>query len=134
MSPLNESQIIREQVVTEIAGDKRSKQRYPIDLAVKYNIVKNGLVIGTATGNTVDVSSDGIAFTTIETLRVGAYLELNINWPVLLNGSCAMKLVVEGKVVRSDGSLTAIRILRYEFRTRGRLGSQSQPASARDDG
>ena len=34
----------------------------------------------------------------------------------LLNGDCPMKLVVEGRVVRSDGQSTAIRMERHEFR------------------
>jgi hypothetical protein len=35
-------------------------------------------------------------------------------------GECPMKLFIEGRVVRSAGSLTAIRMDHHDFRTQGR--------------
>src|SRR5215813_5813762 len=111
--------IFTENRVTEISQDRRSKRRYPIELPVQYKIVKNGLVLGIGKGSSIDLSSGGIAFTTDAPLRVGSYLELSISWPVLLNQSCALKLVAFGRVVRSEESRTAISLDRYEFRTSG---------------
>ena len=79
---------------------------------------------------TIDMSSGGIAFTTNEIFRVGTHLELSVSWPVLLNGDCPMKLVIEGRVLRSAGQLTAIQMERHEFRTQGRSEAQPQPALA----
>jgi PilZ domain len=113
------SAILKENTPTEISGDRRSKRRYPIGLAVQYKIMKNYLVTGTGTGTSIDLSSGGIAFSTKTPLKVGNYLELSISWPVLLNQSCPLKLVASGRVVRSDEHCTAISLDRYEFRTTG---------------
>jgi hypothetical protein len=115
-------------MVTEIAEDRRKKQRYPVDFALTYKILKNGLVKLTGSGAVMNMSSSGIAFSTGEILARGAMVELSIAWPVLLNGNCPMKMVVEGRVVRSDGHCTAIRMERHEFRTQAR--SAQQPATA----
>jgi hypothetical protein len=127
MSPLNKDQVIKDEVVSEISGNRRSKQRFAIDLPLTYKIVKNYLVTGTGTGTTVDMSSGGLAFTADKTFKIGACIELSVSWPVLLNGDCPMKLVVEGRVVRSDGHSTAIRTEHYEFRTQRRSVAQPQP-------
>ena len=128
MSPLDETQVIKDEVVSEISGDRRSRRRFPIEFPLSYKIVRNGLVTGTGTGTTVDMGSGGIAFTANNTFKIGAHVELSVSWPVLLNGHCPMKLVVEGRVVRSNGCLTAIRMDQHEFRTQGR--SVTQAASA----
>jgi PilZ domain-containing protein len=128
MLPFHDSPTLQEQSVKEISGDRRSRRRYPTDLAVQYKVMKNYLVVGTGNGKTLSMSSKGIAFTANETFKVGSHLELSVSWPVLLNGSCGMKLVVEGKVVRSNGESTAIRMDRYEFRTQARPAVQPAPA------
>src|SRR6266571_3126018 len=113
------SATLKENTVTDISDDRRSKRRYPLELPVQYKIMKNYLVMGTGTGNSIDLSSGGIAFSTSTPLKVGSYLELSISWPVLLNQSCPLKLVASGRVVRSDQQCTAISLDRYEFRTTG---------------
>ncbi len=116
---MTKKRILTEQSVTEISQDRRSKRRYPIELPVQYKIMKNYLVMGTGSGNSLDFSSGGIAFTSSTPLKIGSYLELSVSWPVLLNQSCPLKLVASGRVVRSDQNCTAIRLDRYEFRTSG---------------
>ena len=51
------------------------------------------------------------------------------DWPVLLDGSCPLKLVVFGKVVRNDERITAIAADQHEFRTRkaGTLQTNAAP-------
>ena len=100
---------------TEISQDRRSKRRYPIELPLHYKIVKNGV----GKGSSIDVSSRGIAFKSDAPLGVGSYLEVSISWPALLNESCALKLMVSGRVVRSRENVTAMSVDRYEFRTAG---------------
>ena len=104
---------------TEISQDRRSKRRYPIELPLHYKIVKNCLTLGVGKGSTIDVSSRGIAFKSDAPLGVGSYLEVSISWPALLNESCALKLMVSGRVVRSRENVTAMSVDRYEFRTAG---------------
>ena len=45
-------------------------------------------------------------------------MELAVNWPAKLGGTCALKFVAVGRVVRSEDGHAAIRIQRYEFKTR----------------
>src|SRR5436305_2070321 len=122
------SNSLMDQTVTGISQDRRSKRRYPIELPVQYKIMKNYLVTGTGSGNSLDLSSGGIAFTSTEPLKIGSYLELAVSWPVLLNQSCPLKLVASGRVVRSDQNRTAISLDRYEFRTSGAKTFQTAPA------
>jgi hypothetical protein len=74
------------------------------------------------------MSSSGMSFSTPEPLKVGSFVEVSVSWPVLLNQTCALKLVASGRVVRSDTRGTAIRMDRHEFRTQG--AKASQPALA----
>jgi len=122
--------ILQEEVVTDIAADRRSKRRYPMRLQIEFKIMKNYLVVGSGGGTTVDLSSNGIAFVTDKPLKVGSYLELSANWPVLLNDSCPLKLMFFGRVVRSDERITAVAADRHEFRTRKSASLQPAPAPA----
>jgi len=64
------------------------------------------------------MGSGGILFTTEEKLPMGRMVELSINWPARLDGTCPLKMVARGRVVRSEDTRAAVRIERYEFRTR----------------
>jgi PilZ domain len=68
-------------------------------------------------GKTINVSSCGILFTCQHQLAVGRRVRLCISWPVLLNDKVGLKLVVRGRVVRSEGGRAAIEIQQHEFRT-----------------
>jgi hypothetical protein len=46
-------------------------------------------------------------------------IELMLSWPCVLNGACALKLMMKGRVVRSEGRGIAIESSQYEFRTAG---------------
>jgi len=45
-------------------------------------------------------------------------VELSVNWPARLDGTCALQFVATGRVVRSELNRAAVRIERYEFKTR----------------
>jgi hypothetical protein len=116
---------LREEVVTEIGGERRSRRRYPIELPVQFKVLKHCMVIRTGTGKTVNVSSGGIAFRTDEVLQPRTYVELSMAWPVKLDDSCPLKLVASGRVVRSEDGCVAIHLEHYVFRTQGT--AQAQP-------
>jgi hypothetical protein len=116
---------LKDQAAIQISGDRRSKKRYVLDLALTYRIRQQYRVIATGSGRTSNMSSSGLAFTTNETFNLATYVEVSICWPVLLYDNCLLKLVVEGTVVRSGGTSTAIRIKRHEFRTQRRFPSVS---------
>jgi hypothetical protein len=45
-----------------------------------------------------------------------------MEWPVALNGDCVLRVTMEGRVVRVEDGLAVMSVLRYEFRTGGRVG------------
>jgi hypothetical protein len=45
-------------------------------------------------------------------------VELSVNWPARLDGICPLQFVATGRVVRSEALSAAVRIERYEFKTR----------------
>ena len=98
--------------------DRRETSRFPVQEDVRYRVLqsKTGQVSGA--GKTVDISSGGILFTTNEHLQPGRLIEISVNWPARLDGTCALQLVATGRVVRSDRDTAAVRIERYEFKTR----------------
>jgi hypothetical protein len=51
-----------------------------------------------------------------------------MSWPVLLNDSCPMKLMIYGCIIRSSDKGAAVAIERYEFRTQGSRAFQ-QPSA-----
>jgi hypothetical protein len=69
-------------------------------------------------GKTLNFGSGGILFTTEERLPVGRTVELSVSWPAMLGGTCPLQFVATGRVVRSESNRAAVRIERYEFRTR----------------
>jgi hypothetical protein len=47
---------------------------------------------------------------------------LVISWPCLLEGVCPLKLIMRGRIVRSDGQRVAMQAKFHEFRTAGVRG------------
>jgi PilZ domain len=68
--------------------------------------------------STKDIGSGGVLLKAEKPLRLGESIQVSIDWPVLLDERCPLRLVIFGKVVRSDDSGSAVGILRYEFRIR----------------
>lgn len=87
---------------------------------VRYKLVEDNSVVGQGTGETIDVGSNGVSFISGQPLKVGAYIELSISWPVLLGENTRMRLVVFGRVVRSSSQIAACTIDKYEFRVQAR--------------
>lgn len=117
--------------LTEVpAKDRRESSRFPLREDLKYRLVnsKNQQSI-TGTGTTLNIGSGGILFTTQETLPVGKTVEISVNWPARLDGTCALKFVAVGRVIRSEADRAAVRIVRYQFKTRGTSGRLPLTAS-----
>jgi hypothetical protein len=98
-------------------NDRRAADRFPIEREVRYKVLnrKNADEIGF--GKTINMSSNGVLFTTDQYLLPGRRLELSISWPAQLNSTVALKLVARGRVVRCEEGKAAIEIHQYEFRT-----------------
>src|SRR4051812_43257273 len=110
--------------------DRRIKRRFQIDQEVKYKMLYGQRIAETGVGRTLNISSGGVWFTTENMLTSGMPVELSMNWPVLLNDSCPMKLMIYGCVVRSNEKGAAVAIERYEFRTQGSRSFQQNGVPA----
>jgi hypothetical protein len=66
----------------------------------------------------LNIGSSGILFTTEGHLPIGRMVELSVNWPARLDGVCPLQFVATGRVVRSEAQRAAVRIEKYEFKTR----------------
>src|SRR4051812_20098234 len=110
--------------------DRRIKRRFQIDQEVKYKMLYGQRIAETGVGRTMNISSGGVWFSTETMLTSGMPIELSMTWPVLLNDSCPMKLMIYGCVVRSNEKGAAVAIERYEFRTAGRGGFQQPVANS----
>jgi hypothetical protein len=102
-----------------IAGDRRADRRYPIELTLKYKLIRRKRILETGVGRTLDLSSGGIHFETDHPLPVGLNVELSIEWPVLLHNVAPMRLQASGRIVRAAGNRSAIETVQHEFRTQG---------------
>jgi c-di-GMP-binding flagellar brake protein YcgR len=99
--------------------ERRHKQRFPLEQEVRYKMLYGQRIAETGSGRTANISSGGLWMTTETMLTSGMPVELSMNWPVLLNDKCPMKLMIYGCVVRSNERGAAVAIERYEFRTQG---------------
>ena len=103
------------------SGDRRQHRRYPVDSQVEYKVVSGREVTEIGFGRVLNLSSGGILFDAGRPLPAGLNVELSITWPVMLHNVAPLQLLVYGKIVRSDGRRTAIRMMQHEFRTAGAM-------------
>ena len=122
-----ETQLHEDRIVTNGERERRIKRRFHIEEDVRYKMLYGQRLAETGTGKTMNISSGGVWFTTEAMLTSGMPIEISMTWPVLLNDSCPMKLMIYGCVVRSNDKSAAVAIERYEFRTQGR-SLQAQPS------
>lgn len=83
-------------------------------------------MVATGTAETTNICSGGVAFEAQVRLKRNAFVELSISWPALLNETCAMRLLVFGRILRVNGLLAVCSVEKYEFRTQSRK-LQSMP-------
>ena len=100
-------------------AERRANIRYPCRLCVSWRTLDPPLRRGESTIGTLNISSKGVLFSSVERFEPGSILEVTLDWPVRLNQQVPLKLVVVGHVLRSADGCTAVRINHYEFRTRG---------------
>ncbi|MFN0106918.1 MAG: PilZ domain-containing protein [Bryobacteraceae bacterium] len=103
--------------------DRRIADRFPIERDVRYKVLSKKSSDESGIGRTVNMSSNGILFTSEHVLLPGRRLELAISWPAQLNNETPLKLVARGRVIRFEGGVAAIEIQQYEFRTAGKTPS-----------
>lgn len=104
---------------TDRAGDRRRKQRFPLNREVHYRLLHQPTV-EQGSGMAINASSVGIAFRCDHPLPLDARIELSVSWPISLEDTCPLRLVAKGRVVRCEGNSVACSIDKFEFRTQSR--------------
>jgi len=109
--------------------ERRSADRFPIEREVRYRILSKRAPgePEEGTGTTVNISSNGVLFTTEQALIPGKRLEISISWPAELDNRCQLKLVARGRIARLEEGRAAVEIQQYEFRTAGKKASATAP-------
>ena len=110
--------------------ERRSKIRYPVTLNVRYRTMGRSHRIA-GMGQTLNMSSGGLLIHSDQRAELGARIELNIEWPSMLDGQIPLQLVAVGKVVRLLESGFALSFTQYQFRTMSRK-LQATPAESWD--
>lgn len=96
--------------------ERRSKVRFPLELRVRYRSLARRCP-ASGTGMVVNISRSGVLVSSEHAIREGARVELNIEWPSLLDGRVPLQVVTVGRVVRCEPSSFAVVLARYQFRT-----------------
>lgn len=99
-------------------ANRRTNVRFPVRLAVNYQALESPFFSGTAVSETLNISSKGVLFATSHPLQPGQLLQVSVDWPARLENEIPLKLVAEGRVIRVVDGQAAVRIDKYEFRTR----------------
>ena len=110
--------------------ERRSHRRYPISLTADYRLLYRGRVDSLGSARTINMATGGVLLQANESLATGRQIELFINWPMKLEEMCPLKLVMRGRITRSDSHGVAVQMRQYEFRTAGiRLSKSDLPES-----
>ena len=112
-------------------NERRRKYRFPIEREMRYKLAEDGVVVATGSGKTMNLGSGGVAFSAEQYLTPGAFVELSVSWPALLEDNCPMRLIVFGRILRCTGVKAVCTIDKYEFRTQART---FLPTAVRSDG
>jgi len=94
-------------------NEQRKNQRF--DLKLPFEIIRTG-TNGPMVGETKNVSSSGVLFTSEASVAVGEPIEYMITFPKPANSRAAVRLRCVGTVLREDAeSKFAATLERYEF-------------------
>jgi hypothetical protein len=97
--------------------DRRTRSRFGMKCELRYKLVDGRTVVAAGAGQTIDIGSGGVAFFAQDELPPGAFVQLSISWPALLDQTCPMQLIVFGRVLRGAGRTAVCSVNKYEFRT-----------------
>jgi hypothetical protein len=112
-------EVLSSGVCRPIFKEKRKSSRFPVQQDLQYRAIDHWDGKLTGVGLTLDMSGSGIRFSIQEPIPLDRIVEVSVDWPVRLGGTCPLKMVVVGRVVRSEANWAALSILQYEFRTKG---------------
>jgi len=97
--------------------ERRANVRFPLAFDLQYRVAGQKEY---RRGSTINLSSTGVLFRCAEPIPVNTEVTVVISWPVLLGGTCPLRLVMSGRAVWANTTECAIRVYGYEFRTAGK--------------
>src|SRR5262245_950304 len=95
--------------------ERRQSKRYTMALNIEFKVRKDGKFVPGGNGRIHDVSRSGLFFESGAVLPAGTVLRLFVDWPVRFQGKTRVGWVVDGVVMRSTDSGTAVNIMRQWF-------------------
>jgi hypothetical protein len=97
------------------AAEQRQRKRYQLTLPMSYwtSTARSEPVTGFAMLR--DVSPAGLSFHSRTPLKIGAHLNMVIDWPVKCEDLCPVKLHLTGFVLRCAAGITAVSITSHRF-------------------
>src|ERR1039457_5377873 len=95
--------------------ERRAKKRFVMEREIRYRVLEQDKIIAVGNGKTLNLSSSGVAFVTENELPPGAFIELSIAWPALLENRCPLQLIGFGRVLRTSGPPCPSTLEKYEF-------------------
>ena len=105
------------EVVKEKVTDRRARRRYNIPMRAIVNLSRGSNRL-TGSALVLNISSQGVAFTTQLPIGLEESLALDLEWPVRLDGECPLHLKLNVVAIRTqDNGVVAARITGYEMRT-----------------
>ena len=105
-----------------VHGERRNRLRFPLETELRFQVPgeRRSKAAIQGIGQAENMSSRGLAFRTETPIHTGSRLSVSLAWPAQLDNHCILRLVVEGKITRTDGDLVVLQIERHDFRTSGK--------------
>src|SRR5271165_5145894 len=92
-------------------ADRRSGWRFSLRLVVRCKRMGARFLLDQiSVGESLNISSKGLLFSTSEVFLPGQVVEASIDWPVRLHPGVRLRLVVKGAVMRSADDHTAMHV------------------------
>jgi PilZ domain len=104
---------------SHLATDRRSRERYPVRLSVRYRTLSTGPAL-VGVGQTINISSGGLLIASDVKIHTGTRLQVTVDWPLLLHGTTPLQLIVSCHVTRCHPEVFAVKLEQYQFRTKKR--------------
>src|SRR5690348_15218153 len=82
--------------------DRRNSTRFPVRENLKYKLFHGKESAVSGAGHTLNMGSGGLLIATEEKLPPGRLIEISVNWPARLDGTCPLQFVAVGRVLRSE--------------------------------
>jgi hypothetical protein len=105
--------------VLSAGNEQQLRRRFPIQQDVRYQCMKGSRIFAVGVGRTLEIGSREVRLTIQQPLKRGQKMRLAVDWPAMLHNTCRMKLEIFGWILHCENGVAAVKIERYEFRTRG---------------